>query len=70
MEPILLTQSNRKHIPGIRRTRVSSEHFSVDLLSLRHCAGLVKPYRLFKDGADFGTQHYAAQPRSFAGHCG
>ena len=59
VEPILLTQRHRKHVPGIRRTRVSSEHFAVDLLRLRHCAGLVKPYRLFKNGADFRTQHYA-----------
>jgi hypothetical protein len=59
VEAILLTQGDRKHVPGIRRTGVSSEHFSVNLLCLRHCASLVEPYSLLKDGADFRAQHYA-----------
>jgi hypothetical protein len=29
------------------------------LLRPRHCARLVEPYCLFKDGADFRAQHYA-----------
>ena len=58
VEPILLTQRHRKHVPGIRRTGVSSEHFPVNLLRLCHRASLVEPYRLSKDSADFRTQHY------------
>src|SRR5262245_42266351 len=59
VEPILLAQRDRQHVPSIRHTGVSSEHFTINLLRARHCACLVEPYRFFKNGADFSTQHYA-----------
>ena len=60
VEPILLAQRDRQHVPSIRRTGIGGEHFAVDFLGARQCACLVEPYRLFKNGANFSTQHIPA----------